>query len=384
MTPEPRTVTDQNQQRIEPRSPASDRIRWPRFLHLKPWLFLGLFLYFIFLLSDSLVGREFMPVYLLVLAFLCGTLWLLAAPVIWELAGRFPISAPKRLHHGAVHFFAALLFSLTGTTLFAAMMWQVDRIWFQPPPSFLIAFRSAIFYFLLAKILFYGLIVAARIGFDLSGQLEREETRRVQTEKRLLRARLDVLRMQMNPHFLFNTLNTVSGLIRTEQGPTALGILSRLGDVLRSALEEDDLHFAPLEGEIQTLNRYLEIERCRFGDRLEFHTEIDPSVLEIPIPRWLLQPLVENAIIHGIESDPRAGKIQLRAGPDSSHLRISIENDGHSAPDSPVEGIGLGNTRKRVEALYGDRGRVEVESLPRGTRVTLWLPLEQTRPEVNP
>ena len=345
---------------------------------------LAVFLTAVFAASDAFARRPVDLPYLFSLGVSCSALWILTAPLIWRFAGQVP-PWPPRVAPVAIHIVASCLYSVAWVAVFALAMHAIHRVGIAPPLSYADAFAGAAYYFLLAEILFYAVVVVARGAFDLAGRLEQEATRRARVEQRLTRARLDVLRMQMRPHFLFNALHSVAGLVRTGESGTALNVLAKLGGVLRASLEEDEEPFAPVESELRTLEGYVDIERCRFGDRLDLVVSADPETLDRPLPRWLLQPLVENAIRHGIESSPDAEHVRLDisegtggeatgAGPG---LRIVVEDDGPGADPVIREGLGLGNTRRRLDELFGDAYRMRIERLEPGTRVSIELPGER-------
>lgn len=338
------------------------------------WFGLALYLTAIFTLSDSFAGLPVSISYLLALALPCAALWIAAAPLVWRFVGRLPPWPAGSLRAFGIHTIASLAFSTAGVTAFGAALYTIHQTDLRPDLTYTAAFRSAAYYFLLANSLFYWVVLAARLAFDMSARLQHEATRRARLEEQLVRSRLDVLRMQMSPHFLFNTLNSIAGLVRTREGARAVDMIARLGNVLRGSLEESREPFAPVESEVRNLEGFIEIERCRFGDRLDFEVSIAPGAEERMLPRWLLQPLVENAIRHGIESSADAGRVRVRISERQSRTCIVIEDDGVGMPPRPSEGIGLGNTRRRLEELYGSRWEMHIDRLTPGTRLTLLLP----------
>jgi signal transduction histidine kinase len=196
-------------------------------------------------------------------------------------------------------------------------------------------------------------------------------------ESELNRSKLDALRSQLRPHFLFNTLNAISGLV--PQGDKAHRMLLRLSSLLRRSLDED-AHEVPLQTELTFLNDYLDIQRVRFGDQLVVDVDMEPSALAARVPVFLLQPLLENAIEYG-ESDDGHTTIRLSARRERDQLVIRVEDDGPGvASMTPVrEGVGLGNSRARLHHLYGSRATVELSAQrdaapPRGTSVVIRLP----------
>jgi len=205
----------------------------------------------------------------------------------------------------------------------------------------------------------------------------------LEEQKRLLlEARLDALQRQINPHFLFNTLNSIASLVRFRP-EQARELIVKLANILRKMLSEHDA-FVPFREEIAITDDYLSIEIARFGpEKLSVAREIDPATLEIPVPSMLLQPLVENSIKHGLEPRIAGGAITLRSRLEQGRLVIEVEDDGvgiapgrtHTSGVLQGTGIGMRNVRERLEVLYGDAALFDVTSRPgRGTKVTLAFP----------
>jgi two-component system LytT family sensor kinase len=195
----------------------------------------------------------------------------------------------------------------------------------------------------------------------------------------LLKARMDALSSQINPHFLFNTLNTVSALIRFDPD-TARGVVLRLSSILRRLLRKHET-FVPLKEELQFIDDYLDIEVARFGkDNLEIIKEIDDETLEAFVPSMLLQPMVENCLKHGLAPKIEGGRIRLHADQRDGRLHLEIEDNGvgiseERMPHVYVEGIGLSNVRERLRVLYGTDFRLEIESRPgEGTTIRIEVP----------
>jgi len=197
-------------------------------------------------------------------------------------------------------------------------------------------------------------------------------------------ARLRALKMQLQPHFLFNTLNAIVVLVRQGARFEAEQALTRLSDLLRAVLDDHEAQQVPLRRELEYLRLYLSIEQMRFSDRLEVTIEADPDVLEAVVPQMVLQPIVENAVRHGISRSTAKGKIDIRAFSRGDMLHMVVKDNGpgfvsHDAPKS--HGVGLSNLRARLQQLYGASASLDVQSTPAlGTEVTLVMP-ERARTE---
>jgi sensor histidine kinase YesM len=229
----------------------------------------------------------------------------------------------------------------------------------------------------------YALMVAIASTLEMYRRYRDRELQAVQLEERLARTRLQVLTMQLHPHFLFNTLNTISALMQRDV-PAADRVVSRLGGLLRKSLHRPEIQMVPLGEELGTVRLYLDIEQTRFADRLEVQIQTDPEALEVMIPSLILLPLAENAITHGIARLTRTGRIELEARLAPGRLRIVLRNDGPVLPTgglSPAEGLGLRNTRLRLTQLCGPTATLDFAWEPGGgARVTLDLPKDSARP----
>jgi two-component system, LytTR family, sensor kinase len=193
-------------------------------------------------------------------------------------------------------------------------------------------------------------------------------------ERQLASSKLDALRSQLRPHFLFNTLNAISVLAREDPDKTQRMLL-RLSSLLRRSLDEE-AHEVPLRQELAFLDDYLDIQRARFGDKLHVHLDIDPAVLDVRVPVFLLQPLVENSLQHGV-SDDGTSFVALDARRVDGVLRLVLEDDGGRAAELGArQGVGLSNTRARLAQLYGGRASIELSPRDiRGTQVEILIPL---------
>lgn len=211
---------------------------------------------------------------------------------------------------------------------------------------------------------------------------QEELLRASQLETQLARAQFMALRMQLNPHFLFNTLNTISELIHAR--PTqAERMLIQLSDFLRTTLQSVGTQEIPLERELDFLDQYLEIERIRFGDRIEVEMALDAEVMMAQVPNFLLQPLVENALHHGLRDKAANGKLRIEAARANGHLQMTVFDNGPGIlcengqrPEKPQvsEGLGLGNTRERLAKLYGGDHQFLCRNVAEGFEVTVSIP----------
>jgi LytS/YehU family sensor histidine kinase len=223
----------------------------------------------------------------------------------------------------------------------------------------------------------YWVILGVGQGFLYYRKYRDRELHASRLEAQLSQAQLQVLKMQLHPHFLFNTLNAISALVH-EDADLAERMIARLGELLRSTLEAADRQEVPLRQEVEFIRPYLEIERARMGDRLKVELDIDPAALDAHVPNLLLQPLVENAIRHGIAPRAEPGRIEVRARREEGRLRLEVCDDGPGLAAGPREGVGLTNTRARLRQLYGEEHCFEMSNgAGRGLTVRVTIPFRE-------
>ena len=244
-------------------------------------------------------------------------------------------------------------------------------------PRRIFALDSSNFWVELA--VYAGTVMAVAIALKVLNNV-RIEMKLEQQERLLLQARMAALQNQINPHFLFNTLNSVSSLVRRDPD-SAREMIVKLSNILRRLLRKGD-SFVPLREEVEFLDDYLDIEVVRFGrDKLKIVKELEPSSLDHLVPSMILQPLVENALKHGLADKVEGGSIFLRSRASNGRIVIEIEDDGvgmspSGTSDSSGTGIGMANVSERLQVVYGDAAEITVESQPgRGTLVRLMLPV---------
>jgi two-component system LytT family sensor kinase len=251
------------------------------------------------------------------------------------------------------------------------------RQWWFPTPALQIKQH------LIESFFYEGFMLAMVVGVvhavEYQRSLREGQMRASQLENHLSKARLEILRNELQPHFLFNALHSISTLMHRNV-EAADEMLAQLGDLLRLSLERKSVQEAPLREELSVLEPYLNILRIRFGDRLSIGLDVDPSLLETTVPLFILQPLVENAIRHGIDRRAGAGRIDIRARAAGDSIEISVADDGAGLSENGIrEGIGLSNIRQRLEQLYGTRGAIALKGNPEsGTEVAIRIPRRLT------
>lgn len=237
--------------------------------------------------------------------------------------------------------------------------------------------------YVFAAAAYFGvMLLAARVVYGTTGFLfthAREQAEQAaEARNQATEAQLSALQARMNPHFLFNALNTVASLVR-ESPETAERTVEHLADVLRRTLDHSRDPMRTVGDELEYLEAYLAVEQERWGDRLDVEWRIDPQTRPLPLPPMTLQPLVENALKHGLGGRLEGGELTIEAGVENGHLMLTVTDDGAGLPPRAPEGTGLGNLRRRLATLYGDEARLGVERRgPRhepGTRVVVELPV---------
>ena len=312
--------------------------------------------------------------------------WALLTPLVGRLARRFEISGSSAWRAAAVHTAAAAGFSLVHLVLVGALFFQT--VSYRLPGHTMAAEVTGIVRsFFILDLLTYAAILGAwhAVLFYRRAQADRLTAaalavRSAQLETAVSEARLNALRMELHPHFLFNALNAISGLVRKGESDRAVLMLARVGDLLRRTLARDSAPELPLARELDLLHDYLEIERVRFGDRLAVEIDVSAEALGVTVPTLFLQPLVENAVRHGVSPHPGPGRVAIRAARDNGTLLVRVENTGGppgAAAVPVVEGVGLSNTRARLAQRYGGRATLTAaRTAEGGFAVAIRLPAD--------
>lgn len=319
---------------------------------------------------------------------ICGYLWAALTPVTLWLARRFPLEKEVIVRRVALHLLLGAVVSLLQLVAYNFVFQTLIR---HSSDSFfpLGPFQDVVvgqFHF---NLLLYCVLVGLYQTFDYYRRFREREQRAAQLEleaaqleTQLTRAQLDALKMQLHPHFLFNTLNTISVLMEEDVG-AANEMLLRLSDLLRAALKNNEAHEVTLLEELQFLEKYLQIEQARFQDRLKVEIDPAPETLLAYLPNLILQPLVENAIRHAVAPRATETLIEIRSQKLDGHLHLSVSDNGEGMIDqaTPTNGIGLSNTRARLEKLYGSNQDFKLETAAGGgVHISITIPF-RTRDE---
>ena len=330
-------------------------------------------------LSSTLLGRSIRWSQAVSYALADWYVWaVVSVPILW-LARRYPPERGSIYQTAAIHLGGALGCSLLYVVLRAgvgeAHSWIIDE-----PASYGEIFRPLLVRTFPFNLLVYGVILSMSHALDYYRKYHERTVHTLELENHLTEARLQALLRQLKPHFLFNTLNGIASLMHSDVD-AADRMLVRLSELLRLTMAQSGQPLTTLRSEIAFLERYLEIERIRFRDRLTVTMDIPAEAMEAPIPNLILQPLVENAIRHGIEPHSKPGQLTLRARIKDERLSITLLDTGDGIPQEGFkrEGIGLANTRERLRELYGTEHRFEMTNRAEGgLQILMEIPLSPT------
>lgn len=309
--------------------------------------------------------------------------WGIFSPLIFRLSRRYPIERGNIVRGLTFHIVVGLIFVIAITAITIPIVWSLGFANSTTHPTFGAFFNKLIinpFYVHQGLLAYWGTVVVAH-AYEYSRQVRVGRTRASELSAQLAQAQLAALKMQIHPHFLFNTLNSVAALLHKDV-EAADRMIARLSDFLRITLQSSATSVVTLGEELEFLQAYLDIERIRFQDRLIVELTIAPDVLEARVPNLILQPLVENAVRHGISKQIAKGHLWIDARRQDRRLLIRIGDNGPGTGNcngnsrrSFSGGLGLANTRARLEQFYGDFEFDIVDSKDRGgTTVTLNVP----------
>jgi sensor histidine kinase YesM len=337
-------------------STQRSRIRWA--LIVGGWTLYGLFFTSQNYISQAHYRGRVEWKQTFIIWMLCAYVWAALTPAMLWLARRFSFEKESRLRAFFVHLAAGAFFSVFALVVFISLR---SLLLTNPDTqtSAIASLRSLVIAEFHAGLLIYWSVIGISHAFDYYSRYRDRELQTSKLETRLAQARLDALKMQLHPHFLFNTLNSISVLMRKDV-EAADRMLVQLSNLLRVALSKTMPHEIPLKQELEFLEKYLEIEKTRFRDRLRVKIDVDPLTLDSLVPHLILQPLVENAIRHGIAERETDGVIEIRASRDNGTVQLQVRDNGPGLPadfnEAISEGVGISNTRARLEHLYGSTG----------------------------
>jgi sensor histidine kinase YesM len=299
-------------------------------------------------------------------------------PFVFFFAIRHPIQRENWLRRSAVHLAAAAVFAATQVFIRGVVypVWDPDvngyawTLWNSQSHVLRIKwalFESLFLYNAVDDIYsVYAPIVVIALAIGYYQQLRERELRATQLEGQLAKAHLQALKSQLQPHFLFNTMHSISALMHTDVA-AADRMMTLLCDLLRMSLEKTDVQLTTLNCELEFLDGYLAIEKVRFGDRLRVVTDVSSDTLGSPVPHLILQPLVENAVRHGVAKRSTGAEIRITVSHDDRSLHLRVKDDGPGLNEHPPKrGLGLEATRERLQTLYGENQSIEIKNVSKG------------------
>ena len=284
--------------------------------------------------------------------------WAVATPLVLHLGRRYPPLHLQPFTTWLIHLSACTFIGLA----FSAWTASLERLmnpWAHTgtPDPFVHAWLYKFYNGLLSFVVLYACILVITYVLDSKARLARKEAETARLNEQLSKAQLNALRRQIEPHFLFNTLNSISGFIREKRNDDAINMIAGLSDFLRHVIKDSDRQQVPLREEVAFLELYLDIQKVRFAERLQVTLDVPEEYLAIPVPSLVLQPIVENAIKHGISKRAQGGALHVKACRCNGMLTLTVYNDGPALPaefEKTALGVGISNIRTRLKTLYGD------------------------------
>jgi two-component system LytT family sensor kinase len=284
--------------------------------------------------------------------------WALATPLVLSLGRRHPPMQLRRFSGWGTHLVTCGVIGLVSAA-WTAFLEELLNPWATVPAPepfarlWLHKFNNG----LLSYLILYGTILLVSHMLDSRARLALQETESARLNEQLLKAQLSALRRQIEPHFLFNTLNAIAGLVREKRNDAAVSMIAELSDFLRRVLEDSHRQEVPLGEEVEFLQKYLDIQKVRFAERLQLSVDVPSELFSAQVPTLILQPMVENAVKHGIAKRAQGGAIRVTAFRSNGMLTLRVYNDGPHLPEDWEKthtGIGVSNVRTRLQSLYGD------------------------------
>jgi len=311
--------------------------------------------------------------------------WMLATPLVLRLSERYPATQWRMASTWTVHLLTCAALGLAHAGWVA--MWEsLLNPWaITPGPDpFPRLWLHKFYGGLLSYVILYGLILLVAHTLHSREQLARQQTEAARLNEQLSKAQLNALRRQIEPHFLFNTLNAIAGLVREKRNDDAVSMIAGLSDFLRRVVEDSDRQQVPLVEELEFTQKYLNIQKARFADRLQLSVDVPAELLPVQVPSLILQPMVENAVKHGIAKRVQGGAIRVAATRSNGMLTLRVYNDGPSLPagwERKTSGIGILNVRTRLRSLYGDAFELSMQNRTGGVEASVSVPYVSPEPD---
>ena len=330
------------------------------------------------------MGMQHAWLKLFVTTFLSWLPWALTTTLVLRFAWRDPWVKLTPLLRWLTHVIACLTTGLIASAWAACLEVLLNPYAYSSPAPFRELWFGKFYIGISTSVVFYAVILAVTYVLDARERLALQQTETARLNEQLSKAQLEALRRQVEPHFLFNTLNAISGLVREGRNDGAVSMIAGLSDFLRRTLEGSTRQQVALQEELEFAQKYLDIQKVRFAERLQLHVEVPGELYGALVPSLILQPMVENAVKHGIAKRAQGGAIRISARRNDGMLTLSVCNDGPSLPadwEAARAGIGISNVRTRLQSLYGTACELRMENQSSGgVEVSVSLPFAMAPP----
>ena len=324
--------------------------------------------------------------YLFVTLLLSWLPWALATPLVLHLSRQYPPAQWKHFSTWSAHISACAAIGLVYASLLAGLE-ELLNPWAQVPrpDPFLPLWLHKVSSNLLSNVILYGVILLVAYMLDSRERIAAQQTETAKLNEQLSKAQLSALRRQIEPHFLFNTLNAIAGLVREQRNDAAVTMIAGLSDFLRRVVQDFDKQQVSLIEELGFTQKYLDIQKVRFADRLTVSLDVPEDLFPAQVPCLILQPMVENAVKHGIAKRVEGGAIRIAAVRSNGTLTLSVHNDGPNLPlnwEKAHSGVGIYNVRTRLQGLYGNEFELSLQNGDEGgVEASVSIPLVSAAPK---
>jgi len=350
------------------------------------WSFVGLFDATQTVFAMRAEGMQHAWANLFVTLLLSWLPWALATPLVLHLGRMYPPNQWRRFITWLVHLAASAAIGLVYAA-WSASLEELLNPWakYPGPEPFRYLWSYRFYNGFLSSSMLYGAILLASSMLDSRERLANEQTETARLNEQLSKAQLDALRRQIEPHFLFNTLNAIAALVREKRNDAAVSMIAGLSDFLRRVLQDSDRQQVPLGEELEFTQKYLDIQKVRFAERLQFSVDVPVDLFSAKVPSLILQPMVENAVKHGIAKRVHGGSIRIAGFRSNGRLTLTVYNDGPGLPagwDKTNSGIGMSNVRTRLQSLYGAAFELSMQNQEQGgVEVSVSVPYVPIHPK---
>jgi LytS/YehU family sensor histidine kinase len=304
--------------------------------------------------------------------------WALVTPLVLRLGARLELKPVTYILHGGI----ALGMNAVCSAWSAALAIVLNPLALSPAPAgFMHSWLGQFEGSFLSSLMTYAGIIAVGHILDARTRIARQEAEAARLNEQLSKAQFEALRRQIEPHFLFNTLNSIAGLVRDQENNAAVTMIARLSELLRRVIEDPKRQLVTLAEEMEFSLNYIEIQKVRFDDRLQLYVDVAKELLSARVPTLLLQPLLENAVKHGISSRAQGGAIRISAARSNGTLTLRVYNDGPPFLPGPenTSGVGMSNIRARLRSIYGEAFDLSVRNpAGGGVEVAVSVPFEES------